>query len=610
MLDKKTDFPQSQSVQNGIENKPLLFDREFILEDGQEDVRLFGDSYFVLDVGAAIGADDFRTQTPGPDEFFVTPLAKRVFVDLEEMRRTAFVKDIIYFLDAPNYQQALFISKENAGQTITLGNCRGLASAISLFDWDELIGNLNTALDGVTKNTKDIQNLTAGLEQANNRIDDNTENININAQNIAQRVIAPDNTNWFLQASEEAEGRGYFLDNSPSGAILEIGSAQVFNGVISAPFVFSGDAQIFLRAKNREESGKNLSVELLVNGVSAGSAQYILNPGLDFSTVNITIPSVKIDAKNPTDEAPYPIALIVTPDSGVVFSVGGMQISSLMQFQGGGETGNSDIYIIGDVTALSLNSSPEEIEGIFGGPGGFTAFRDILKANPQKLVAIKYESGGRSLSPITATLLQNELSVQFFVNTLMFIFSIVVDAYSELTVSDYEMAQVLLEVPAATKTTLGGIIVGDNLAISEDGVLSAVSGGGDTFEAKKYNAISWGVGTSNRSGTLMEMRSNKGVFFQILISFSLSGTIYMGQSICEFIIPRIDRSKVGGVFYTYIPIVDDNLGTILMAAQAKFTDNDNAAYPNTSRVYISPLKNLTSIGYAYITGAWNVPILE
>lgn len=337
MLDKKTDFPQSQSVQNGVENLPLLFDREFILEDGQEDVRLFGDSYFVLDVGAAIGPDDFRSQNPGPDKFFVTTLAKRVFVDLEEMRRTAFVRDILYFLDAPNYQQALFISKENAGDTISLKNCRGLASAISLFDWDKLMGDLGGIAKDLAKNTSNIQGLTAGLKEAGEKIDVNAKGIAVNAQNIAQRLIAPQNTNWFLQASEDTEGMEYFLDNASSEAVLEISSAQVFNGAISSPFVFSGDAQIFLRARNGDENSKNLSVELLVNGVSAGTAQHTLNPGAEFSTVNIKIPSVKIDAPTASFEAPYAIDLRVEPESGVSFLAGGVQTPSLMQFQGGGE---------------------------------------------------------------------------------------------------------------------------------------------------------------------------------------------------------------------------------------------------------------------------------
>lgn len=126
---QKTDFPQAQSVQASAPDQYLVFNRTYTLQDGETDIKLFADSYFVLDTGIAINADDFRSA-----EYFATSWPKRVFVSLDEMWRVTLAPGIVYFLDLPNFQQVLFISKDNQGQTLTLTNCRGLASSISLFD--------------------------------------------------------------------------------------------------------------------------------------------------------------------------------------------------------------------------------------------------------------------------------------------------------------------------------------------------------------------------------------------------------------------------------------------------------------------------------------------
>lgn len=332
---QKTDFPQAQSVQASAPNQYFVFNRTYTLQDGETDVRLFADSYFVLDTGIAVNADDFRSA-----EYFVTSWPKRVFVSLDEMRRVALAPGIVYFLDLPNFQQALFISKDNQGETLTLNNCRGLASSISLFDWNTLYAELDNLESTVNSFDQRITGVENKVDEFAGTVQENTNNILNNAANIAGRMIVPYRNSFFLYGSD---GNNY-LDNAfLPGSGAEFNSEQAFPGSIRSPLSFKGDAVISLWCKATEDN-TSLSVALTIGAETPVTQSAAVGLTEDWTNITLKIPDIIIDASGSSPDNPYPISLTVTPGGGVSYFVGDTFKPGILQLQGsltGGGWGGS-----------------------------------------------------------------------------------------------------------------------------------------------------------------------------------------------------------------------------------------------------------------------------
>lgn len=322
---QKTDFPQAQSVQASAPDQYLVFNRTYTLQDGETDVRLFADSYFVLDTGIAVNADDFRSA-----EYFATSWPKRVFVSLDEMRRVALTPGIVYFLDLPDFRQALFISKDNQGQTLTIANCRGLASSISLFDWNTLyteLDNLESTVNSFDRRITDVENK---VDEFAGTVQENTDNILNNAANIADRMIIPPQNSFFFYSTD---GSNYLDSVFLPGSGTEFNTEQIFPGSIRYPLEFKGDALISLWCKATEDN-TSLSVALTIGAETPVTQSAAVGLAEEWTNITLRIPDILIEASSASVDNPYPIGLTVTPGGGVSYFVGDTFKPGIMQLQG------------------------------------------------------------------------------------------------------------------------------------------------------------------------------------------------------------------------------------------------------------------------------------